>query len=295
MKNLIINIFKTLFFFDLAVIIISLLPQLKSENVALLKLMQEALTVTVPLFLSIVFYRFVEKRQVGVPVGKKKFKSAMKGLGIGFLIAGICVGLFWALGFLKFTGFGSLKYIYFWLGALLCSAIAEELLLRGYLFNLYRTQYGLLFATVVTTMFFLSLNLVLFSKPKIYIAVVILLNILLCLLLDCTNSVFTTIFARFMYTAISCLLFGGLYSNQGYPVILKTAFSGKELFNGSIYKLEGSLITFIVLSVILLLTLIKKYALISHIKKLIRLIKFGILYTKKHFYIPNLKRFRRHR
>ena len=295
MKNFIINIFKTLFFFDLAVIIISLLPQFKNENAALLKLMQEALTVTVPLFLSIIFYRFVEKRQVGVPKGKKKFKSAMKGLGIGFLIAGICVGLIWAFGFLKFTGFGSFKYIYYWLGALLCSAIAEELLLRGYLFNLYKKQYGLLFATVVTTMFFLSLNLTLFSKPKIYIAVIIILNILLCLLLDCTDSIFTTIFARFMYTAISCLLFGGLYSNQGYPVVLKTVFSGKTLFNGGNYKLEGSLITLIVLSIILLLTLIKKYALISHIKELIRLIKIGIPFLKDRFYIPTIRRFRKHR
>lgn len=281
MKNLIVNIFKTLFFFDLSVIIISVLPALVLPNVAFTKLLQQALIMIVPLILSVIFYFFVEKQRLGVPLGKHKFRSLFLGLGIGILPIAISVGILKIFKGISFSSFTFDSKLWIWLIALLFCVVASELLLRGYLFSLYKKHYGFIFATIVTTLFYISLNLNLFDKPKLYIANILLFNIMLCFLLDCTGSVLTTIMARFSYTSISCILFGGLYSEQGYPVILNTVFSGKTVFTGGEYRLEGSVITLFLTSLALLIILIRNYNLIPLIVNISKKVKKHIPFKRK--------------
>lgn len=280
MKNLIINIFKTLFFFDLAVIIISLLPEVTASNEALLKLKQEALILIVPFVLTLIYYLFIEKRKIGPTFGKRKFHSLFLGIGIGILPIAICVGALKLLKGIDFAGINKPQYIWYWLAALLCNAIASELLYRGYLFSLYKKHYGLIFATVVTTLFYISFNTDLLNKPKIYIANITLFNILLCLLLEHSGSVITTIAARFTYSSISCILFGSLYSNTGYPTFLKVTFSGKALITGGEYRIEGSVIMLCITALALSIILIRKYELINLLVSTVKQLKIKFSYRK---------------
>lgn len=267
MKNLIVNIFKTLFFFDLAVIVIYLLPEITGGSAAMLKLKQEAVIAGVPLFLTLIYYFIIEKRKTGAPFNRHIFKAFFKGLAAGVIPLGIAVGLLVLFKELSFTGISKPERLWLWLGAILCNAIANELLLRGYLFNLYKKHYGFMFSAIVTTMLFASLDIELFNKPKLYIANILLLNFLLCLILEYTGSVIATVTARFMYTGISCLLFGSLPLSGGYPTVFETAVKGKALITGGEYGFEGSIITFAVLAFITLWLLTRKYKLISLTKE----------------------------
>jgi len=283
MKNLIVNVFKTLFFFDLAILIFVRLPEVTASNAALLKLKQEAIIMGVPLVLTLVYFFLVEKRKLGVPINRHVFKSIGWGLFSGIVPIGVTVGALFILKKLKFTGIEKPEHIWFWLAAMLCNTIAAELLLRGYLFKLFKKHYGFMFSAIVTTMLFLSIDIKLFDEGKIYIANIILLNFLLCLILEYSGSIVSTIIARFFYTGISCYLFGSIQLTGGYPTLLKYSLSGKKLFTGGEYGLEGSLVTLIVLGLFAAVLLIYKYRPIKMIKEIIKDISRSIKRLKKRF------------
>ncbi len=273
LKNLIVNIFKTLFFFDLGVIVMSLLPALKLKNPALLKLATEGMFFGFVLFISLIFVLAIEKRKIKIGVGKRKIKSFLIGAVSGIAIPVICVAVIALFKGFDLSGFNKTPHLYYWIPALLLNAITTELFLRGYLFSLYKKHYGFLFSTVVTTLLSLSLNTEIFKLNKIFIANIILLNLLLCFLREYTDSVVATVTARFFYSLLSCLLLGSLTLSGEYPTLLKATFKGKALLTGGEYGIEGSLIVLILSSALVLLFCFHKFKPISVIKRKLSAIK----------------------
>ena len=273
MKNLIINIFKTLFFFDLAVIVIPLLPVFEKKNPALTRLINEAIPLGFVLALTLVYVFLIEKRAVTIPFIKKKVKLLLKGLGFGAAIPILFVVTLAILKHFDYIGFNKVSHSYYWILAILCNIIASELLFRGYLFSLYKKFYGFTFAAVCTTALYLSANFNIFSKDTIFIANIILLNILLCFLLEYSGSVLTTITAHFAYILLSTFALGSYPLTSGYPVLINHKFSQNKFFVGNEYPLEGSKFLLIILSIITLIFVVKKYQPITQFKKLILFVK----------------------
>ena len=80
MKNLIVNIYKTLFFFDLAIVVAYYIPDIKTENAALLTLWREGVFFAVTLAFTLFFIRAVEKNKLRVFNFKNKLRHYSLGL-----------------------------------------------------------------------------------------------------------------------------------------------------------------------------------------------------------------------
>ena len=266
MKNLLVNIFKTLFFFDLALIVISLIPDLKTDNPMKLLLWHEGMPLAVVVFLTFFFLLFVEKRKMHLYQKKGKFKSTLYGLLIGIAIPLVILIGMWIFKGFKITGFNKVEEIYYYILAILFNAIAGELLIRGYLFKIYQKHHGFIFATVFSTALFLSMNFHIFKLSKMYIANVILLNIFMCCVTNKAKGPLN-ITARFAYSFINGFILGNSMLSEEFPVLGKVVFSGKKLINGGKYQIEGSIITTVVLSALIFLMLNKKYNLLQYLKK----------------------------
>ncbi|MGN0492310.1 MAG: CPBP family intramembrane glutamic endopeptidase, partial [Acutalibacteraceae bacterium] len=219
MKNLIVNIYKTLFFFDLAIVVAYYLPDLKTESTALLTLWREGVFLAVMIAFTLVFIKLVEKKRLKVFNFKNKLRHYSLGLITAIIPLGITVLSLWAVKSLSFNGVNKLSGIALWLAALLFNAVANELLLRGYLFKLYRKYYGLPTVTVIVTLLFISLNINIFSGGIIYTTNMLLNNILLCLLAEYSYSVLAPITAHFFYNVISGFVLGSLTVSKDYPVL----------------------------------------------------------------------------
>ena len=61
MKNLIVNLFKTLFFFDLTIIVLTLIPDRKAGSEAVAALWRKGTACVLLLALTVIFHRIVEK------------------------------------------------------------------------------------------------------------------------------------------------------------------------------------------------------------------------------------------
>lgn len=268
MKKLFINIFKTLFFFDLAVMCFPILPTIKTENAALLKLSFEGFQMLFIILLTFIFIKWVEKKSIKLPSKKKKVKQVMFGLFLGAVLPVITVAVMISTKSFKFEGINEVKYLYFWLPALLFNAITTEYLLRGYLFQLYKREYGVIASVVITTLLYISLNFHILKMGKIEMATLIVFNILLCVLLELTSSMVVTISARFFYSLLSTFALGSLPLSEGYPALLKYKLSGNSFITGGANGIEGSIIPLTVIGLAFGFWAWRKYKPITLIKNL---------------------------
>ncbi len=268
MQKLITNIFKTFLFFDLSLIIIHKLPVFSGENTALTVLKNSVLPFAVVAILSLVFVLAVEKEKIKISLGGF-FKNIYRGTVSGIVLPAVVVGIAFILRKVKFGSFTLPKGLAFWLISLLVSAITTELLIRGYLFKLYKKEYSFEVATILTTLLYLSIDITLFFQSKIFIANIILLNILLCFILEYTGSRIATVFARFFFLVINCLLFGIEYPLKGYPVLWNISFSQGKLFGSGEFGILSSLLVLILLSAVTAYTINKKYDIIGNSKIII--------------------------
>lgn len=282
MKNLIVNIFKTLFFFDAAVIIIHLLPELSADIPALEMLIGEAEIAAVPLLLTVVYFFVVERRRLGVMINRRLFRSAFCGFRYAFLPLCVVAGVLVLTKSLKFTGVDIPNGIWLWIAAVLCECIGTELLLRGYLFALYKKYYGFTASAVITTMLCCSLNREIFGMPKIAAANILIFNFILCFVSDKNGSVLSNIFLRFFYIAISRFLLSETLLFSEYPVLLKTEYSGKALLTGGSYGVENSAVTLAVATLVLIFLSNRKYRFTKRLREHIK-------YKKRILGSDNLK------
>lgn len=242
MKNLIVNIYKTLFFFDFAIVVAYYLPDIKTENAALLTLWREGVFFTVVLAFTLVFIKLVERKGLKVFNFKNKLRHYSLGLITAIIPLGITVLCLWVFKMLRFNGANKISNMLFWIIALLLNAAANELLLRGYLFKLYRKYYSLPVVTAVVTALFISLNINIFSTGIIYAANLLLTNIILCLLAEYSYSLLAPIAAHFFYNLVSSFVFGSLTVSKDYPTLLNILWSGNKYLSGGDNKIEGSII-----------------------------------------------------
>lgn len=261
MKNLIASVFKTLFFFDLSIVVISLLPAIQSNNEALCALWREGVPLAVMLVFTGVFILLVEKRRVRLAVTRRKMQNIGRGVSFGFLLCllplcGMRLARVFTLG-----GRNRIDGFFLYVLALLCYTLTQELLLRGYLYQLYRKMAPATVAVTVCTLLFLSMHLKIFSGGPIYTVNLLLLNIVFCLMLEYSKNLLLPITAHFTYNLVSTLLLGSLSQKNQFPFLLNAEFSGKALLSGGAYKLEGSLfltVTLVLFSSFLILRIRKR-------------------------------------
>lgn len=242
MKNLIVNIYKTLFFFDLAIVIAYYIPNIKTENQALLDLWREGIFLAVMIIFTALFLKFAEHGTLKVFNTKNKLRHYSIGLLTAIIPLGITVAALWLLKMLTFSGTGEAEHIILRLLSLLFNIVATELLLRGYLFRLYRKYYSIPVTTAVITALFISLNLYMLSDGVIYTVNMLIMNITLCLVAEYTRSVLAPVTAHFIYNAVSSLVFGSFEASETFLPLLNVSFSGNKYLSGGDMKLEGSVI-----------------------------------------------------
>ena len=162
MKELIKSIIKTFLFFDLSLIIINYLPEIAGKNPAVSALKNSGISLAVVLGLTLIYVLLVEKRRVCLPF-KKPVLSILKGIFFGALIPVITVALTKFLGKSNISKADSIKNIALWILALFISCVTNELLLRGYLFSLFKKHFGITAAVISSTVLFCAIDLNIFS------------------------------------------------------------------------------------------------------------------------------------
>ena len=137
----------------------------------------------------------------------------------------------------------------------------QELLVRGYLYQMIKSSYNIIAATIVTTLLFTFMYGGAFEAGVIPVLNVISMSVLMTVVLEYTHSLLMPIIMHFIWNCIGAIILGGVSLAEDHPHLLDIEFTGNILITGGVPKIEGSIVVLLVnviLSVVFLILLKKK-------------------------------------
>lgn len=63
--------------------------------------------------------------------------------------------------------------------------------------------------------------------------------------LEYTNSLIAPIIIHFLWNSVGAIILGGVSLAEDYPHLFNMTFDGNQLLSGGIYKIEGSVVVFV--------------------------------------------------
>lgn len=81
---------------------------------------------------------------------------------------------------------------------------------------------------------------------------VLTMSLFMTTVLEYTNSLIAPIIVHFLWNSVGAIILGGVSLAEDYPHLFNMTFGGNQLLSGGIYKIEGSVVVF-VLNVIMII------------------------------------------
>lgn len=190
---------------------------------------------------------FVDRKETGKI---KSFRNPVRGFRVG-----IIGGIFWLgciviilllLGVIKFDGSNHVAMLPIWILAATLNVVMQELLIRGYLYQLIKQKHNVIAATIVTTVLFTALHGGAFEAGVIPVLNVVTMSLLMTSVLEYTGSLIAPVVMHAIWNVIGAIILGGVSLADDYPHLLNAIFVGNNILSGGSCKIEGSIVVFVV-------------------------------------------------
>ncbi len=241
MKKLGLTILKLLVFFLGWAVLASVLPLPSPEDAAIWRLWAEIVPLAAIVVWTALFW-IVEKRTVPL----RLYQRPLRGIAIGCIAGAVWLGgtlvLMLLTGTASFDGVNSVPRFAVWVLAAFLNVIMQEMLVRGYLYQMLKQNYNLAAAAVVSTALFTALHGGAFEAGLVPVLNVLTMSLLMTAVLEYTGSLVAPVVMHFFWNGVGCLLLGGVSLADDYPHLLNMTFSGSTLLSGGVYKMEGSVL-----------------------------------------------------
>ena len=249
MKKITITIIKFIVFFLGWAISVSFLPLSSSEEPAIWRLWAEIMPLLSIIAFTFVFW-LIEKKTVKLHLFENPVKGVILGTVTGIVWLAIPVLLMYIAKGIHFNGTNSISLFSVWVLAVFLNVIMQELLVRGYLYQMIKQKHNVIAASVITTALFTALHGGAFEAGVIPVLNVLTMSLLMTVILEYSGSIIAPTVMHFLWNGIGALVLGGVSLADDYPSLLVTTFTGNEILSGGVCKIEGSII---VLSINLIL------------------------------------------
>lgn len=240
MKKAIITFFKIFFFFIGWAVLAGLLD-VPADNPAIWRFFAELIPLAVLLLFTRLFLLF-EKETIPVPIKKTPGKALLTGTIIGFLWVGLASGILFISKQFSVIEKNTIPSLWLWIISAFINVIMQELLVRGYIYQLLKARYSLRTAVILTTLLFTVLHVGAFEAGVIPVVNVITMCLFTSALYESEGSLLAPIMAHAVWNIVGALFLGCVSLADDYPHMLTLSSSVNTLLSGGDYKLEGSII-----------------------------------------------------
>lgn len=254
MRKVLITIIKIITYFIGFALLASIPIDIK--NPTLWRLSAEVIPLLAVILITIVFVRFIDKNKVKIRyIGKNPLQEIFFGGIIGITWIGIVILILFSTSSLKIEGKNSVPMLGIWVIALVLNAFMQELLIRGYMYELIKKEYNTVSAIIVTTVIFVGFHGGAFEAGIIAVLNVATMSIFMSLLLERRNSILEIGIIHAVWNLVGGILIDGVSLASDYPHIYNTAFRGA-------FGIEGSIVVTVVnvLMIVIVLIRLKKTA-----------------------------------
>ena len=202
----------------------------------------EAIPLAVIIIFSIIFW-LIEKREFPIAMmTNHSFKNILEGIAVGSVWLGSAILILVLTHSISFVGTNPVRLLPVWMFACFLNTIMQELLARGYLYQLIKKNYNPFAATVVTTILFTLMHGGAFEAGVIPVLNVITMSIFMTVALEYTQSILVPIMLHFIWNGVGAIILGGVSLASDYPSLLQVSYSGNTFLSGGICKIEGSIV-----------------------------------------------------
>ena len=257
MKKTTITIAKFLEFFLGWAILTSILPLSSSENPAIWRLWAEITPLLAIIVFTLIFW-LTEKKNVRLYLFDNPVKGAALGVITGVVWLAVPVLVMCIAKIIHFDGVGSISLFPVWMLAAFLNVITQELLVRGYLYQMIKQKHNIVAATIATTALFTVLHGGAFEAGVVPVLNVLTMSLLMTVVLEYSGSIIAPTIMHFLWNGIGALVLGGVQLADDYPNLLITTFSGNEILSGGACKIEGSSIVLVVNVILIVLFMFLK-------------------------------------
>ena len=133
-----------------------------------------------------------------------------------------------------------------WMIAAFLNVIMQELLVRGYLYQMLKQRYNVFSATVVTTAIFTALHGGAFEAGLVPVLNVATMSLLMTTVLEYTGSIIAPIMMHGIWNCVGAIILGGVSLADDYPHLFNLSLSGNTLVSGGACKIEGSIVVLVI-------------------------------------------------
>ena len=237
MKKMLITTGKTLIFFMGWALVGGLLPIPDSSNGAVWRFWAELVPFLSVVGFTILFWLF-EKKRIRLHIISSPLKNIIMGIFAGIVWIGIAAIVLITLGTMKITACNPVPMLCLWILSVFINATMQELLVRGYLYQMLKTEYNVIVATVITTALFTFMHGGAFQAGVVPVLNVLTMSLLMTIVLEYTQSLIVPTIMHFIWNCVGAIILGGVALASDYPHLYVTEFTGHILLSGGNPKMS---------------------------------------------------------
>ncbi len=244
MKKFLIVLIKFILFFVVWSVSIGIV-EIPFKNPVIWRFWAEFIPFTFLIIISIIFW-ILDKKRIPIAYFNNILLNSLLGTILGFIWLGVAVIILYLLKIVKIGNITTIRYLYFWIISCFINVVMQELLIRGYLYQLIKKEYNIMSSLIVTTMLFTLLHGGAFEYGIIAVLNIVTMSVFMTVLMEYSQSIILPIMVHFIWNSIGCLLLGVVRLASDYPSIYSSTVSGNKLLTAGMNSIEGSIVVLFV-------------------------------------------------
>lgn len=247
---------KVIAFLAIWIALAVLVPIPELSNDAVWRFFAELIPFAAVVIATVIMGHF-EKPRLTLALINRPMKSAAVGAVVGLVWIGIPLAVLMLTGYITVSYYIPVSMLWLWCISTFLNTVMQELLVRGYMYQLIRRSFGAVSAVFVTTLLFVLMHGGIWEAGIISVLNVVTMSLLMSVVLERTQSLIAPIVMHFLWNSIGAVIFGAVTLADDYPYMLATVFHDNVL-SGGIYRLENSILV-LILNVLLIFFFAEKY------------------------------------
>jgi len=160
----------------------------------------------------------------------------------GTIWLGASVGILSILGVVQIEGKNQIAMLWLWLLAAFLNTVMQEMLVRGYLYQMIKSNGSIAAAIIVSTGLFTFAHGGAFEAGILPVLNVITMSLFMTAVLEYTGSLIAPIVIHFLWNGVGAIILGGVSLAEDYPHLFDMTIHGNPILSGGSCKIEGSII-----------------------------------------------------
>lgn len=241
MKKVLSVSIKTIIFFVGWAICVSVIPIPDTASAVIWRFWAELIPLLSVIAITLIFW-LADQKKIRLHLTGKPVYNIILGGVTGTIWLGASVGILSILGVVQIEGKNQIAMLWLWLLAAFLNTVMQEMLVRGYLYQMIKSNGNIAAAIIVSTGLFTFAHGGAFEAGILPVLNVITMSLFMTTVLEYTGSLIAPIVIHFLWNGVGAIILGGVSLAEDYPHLLDMTIHGNPILSGGNCKIEGSII-----------------------------------------------------